>query len=221
MLPDNDVCGKQQTPNVRRRSWLKISLLVIAALTAVTKLDSFIWGMCGYPPWSFYGAVFLSVVIGLLGLVWVVIQLIRKLRTRQTRFWTTATILSVLLIWYYLPIPPHTEMHKLGFYIWARNNVDVESIAAWAETFEVPAGANEFDKAHGIYRVPPSELPEAARGLPGNRLGPYFSFEPQTHTLDVWYGSGMGGHWGIMIGRGAANGAYGYSLGSDAYVWER
>jgi len=217
-----------------RRGWGKVVAVVALSLALGLKVDCLICGLLGYPPWSFAIAVYPGIPLAVAGFVYLLIRAVVKLRRwKAAKFWNRLTTVSFLVALYVAPVVVPSMPHRLGFYLWAKRNVDVAPIAAWTETFDAPAGIGEAARGQECCEVPPEALPDAARRLveqawhegryvrANRRLGPQVEFSRATRRLVISYGSGMMGFWGITIGRGAAGSpeCTGHALGEDAYVW--
>jgi hypothetical protein len=164
------------------------------------------------------------------------IRLWRKIdRGKVVRYWTTLTILSFIVLLYYVPFPfSLSAVHEFGFSFYAKRTFDVSGIAAWTKTYRIPPDVDEMHEQWEYSVVPPEALPESLRAMAAEswdknklryrgtgRLGPSFLFHKKERTLNIGYGSGMMGKWSLIVGSGVGRNGYGISVSEDAYVYER
>ncbi len=97
-------------------------MLVLLGAGAILKVDSFIEGYLGYPTSIAYDAVFVGLWLVPLALILLGYRLCRKIFRRKTvRFWTPLTILSLICLSYYIPLPLMlSDVHQRGFACYAR-----------------------------------------------------------------------------------------------------
>ena len=210
-------------------------MLVLLGAGAILKVDSFIEGYLGYPTSIAYDTVFVGLWLVPLALILLGYRLCRKIFRRKTvRFWTPLTILSLICLSYYIPLPLMlSDVHQRGFACYARRTFNVPEIAAWAKSYKPRPPKDQYEEQWEYAVVPPEDLPPSlkvtAQALwDGDRweyrgdeqLGPAFLFYKKDRTLRILYGSGMMGCWGLIVGSGAGRDGWGISLGDDASVYE-
>lgn len=227
-----EACEQGKPPVKRGWRVVKVLLAAILAIALALKIDSFLFGLYGYPSYISAFALFPGFVVGLAAFVYLFVRIVRKLvRWRARRFWTASTLILIGIVFYYLPIPTEPYVHAMGFSIWVKNNIDIESVAAWTKTFQPPEKTKD-SISDEYYSVPPSSLPLTLRSMgesswykdayagANRRLGPIIYFHRKDRTLVLSYGGSMIGKWSVTIGQDATRKAYDPEivLGADAYV---
>ena len=222
-------------PPQKKRRVVKFVLLAILGLCLLLKIDSFIFGLYGYPPYLFTLLWVAAVPFTLFALIWLVIYKIAKRLTHssQSRFAAALQVIVLLSLLYLVPLPSFSLMHRLGFRLWIQAQIDIPTLVQWTQTYVPPSNARPDEISSDTYTVPASALPEKARTLAeldwhkgtrwkGLRLGPQVSFHQRTRTIEFWFGGSLIGYWGCTVGKDAASRANSGDLriGEDAYVFD-
>jgi hypothetical protein len=241
MSPEPQAQGDIPSPVQRKRSTRRIVSIAFACFVGSFlgfKVDCFICGLLGYAPLTHFfmceSPIRLLALFLILGLV---LQIGFRWRGRWSWF------VAFAMVWlYFFPLPVFPgASHAWGFSFWARRNIDIQAAVRWAEQFQLPplAGSQSTTipvKPVESFRIPYSWLPAEIRSVVRPdllkadkylfahypQMGPWAVYSRVPKTLDLWYGSGAMGHWGVTMGRKCAIMVPDYmhkiKISDDAYV---
>ena len=196
---------------------IKITLYVLLGVLLAGKATDIVEGFFLSPGFL---AVCIALPLGVLSLVYLVVQGVRALASRgRIKFWSRLTAASVLLVLWGAPIVPGYLPRLVGYYLRVKVAGDVPAILAWADEYQPRTTSPSSQPRTEREFVQGRSLPNAIKAV-----GWTASIRTTDRVVTIVNGSGLTGHWGLTVGHGIAHtpeASDGWRISDDAFVWDR